>query len=82
MDNHEPSLKEMARRNEHQIKLIQALVGAVCGALFALCADAATWRYRMAYVHAWELVLALVIGALVGGIAGYHTDTWRSSLER
>lgn len=76
-------LQEMEKRNERQMRLVQAVVGAVGGAGIGLVIDMQLMRHWYStHASGAALVIVIVIGAVLGGVAGYFGNTWQGAVDR
>jgi branched-subunit amino acid ABC-type transport system permease component len=76
-------LREMERRNERQMRIVQAIVGTVCGAGagFVIVIQISRFWYT-SHSLGWPLLIVVLISAVLGGLAGYYGNTWQGAVDR
>lgn len=74
MNRKEPTVKEMLARREREVRIVQAIVGGIVGAVVA------GGGYSH-YSSGPELLVVGVIGGVSGAVGGYYAPPWLSSVE-
>lgn len=70
--------ESMARRNEADIRMVQAVVGMLTGGGVGILIDMQMMRHAL-HPPLWFLIFAPVVGATLGACIGYYQRTWRSA---
>jgi hypothetical protein len=76
MSKLDPKIAEAFRRDERQVRVVQAVVGVIvgaCGAAFV------TMRCGGSGL---EMLLWSLGGAVSGGVGGYHAPPWQTAIDQ